>query len=242
MTGEKKTGINWLAVVGLLWGGISPICLGLGVFFIAFYDSPMDPQAGMGLMDYTLIWSVLSFPVVCLLSSLGIWFLRNRNKGLASFVALLPIIPLALIIVIFNWANSPVPQEQGEVVSASECVPPVFDGGDGLETTGCGSLEVGKRASGATSTTTEAHNWQFSTQTGQVKITVENDGNSCPKVIVLGSSGELIEGFEDRNSFVFCPSGLNTTSFFEFAPPSPGKYIVRVFTPETPGGYSLKIE
>ena len=242
MAGEKKSGISWLYIVGLLWGGISPICLGLGLFFIAFYDSPMDPKAGMGLLDYTLIWSVLSFPVICFISSLGIWFLKNRNKRLASYVALLPIIPLTLIFAIFAWVNSPKTQEQGEVISASECVSPVLDGGDGLTTTGCGSLEIGVRASGATSTTAEAHNWQFSTQTGQIKITIENDGNSCPHIIVLDSSGRIVEGFDDENSLIFCPNGLTTTSFYKFAPPNPGTYIVRLFTPDTPGAYWLKIE
>lgn len=242
MNGEKKNGINWLSIIGFLWGVLCPICLGLGIFFIAFYDSPIDRQAGMGFLDYTLIWSVLSFPVLCLISSLGIWLLNKRNKRAATFVAILPIIPLIPIFAIFGGLGSPKTDKPGDDVQVSECISPLSYEADGLDTTGCGSLQSGIHGSGTLSTTSEAHNWQFSTESGLIKITVENDGNSCPHVIVLDSNAAPVEGFEDENNLRLCPSGMITTGFFEFNPPSPGSYTVRVFAPEKPGTYWLKIE
>jgi len=242
MAVDKKTGFNWLSIVGFVWAGMSPICLGLGLFFVAFYDSPINPQAGMGLLDYTLIGSVLSFPIVCVISSIGIWILNKSSKGAATFFALLPIIPLIPIIAIFNRSNSGNTPEVGDAIQVSECVAPVFDGGDGRNTTGCGSLEVGMNGSGILSTTAEAHNWQFTATSGLIKITVKNDGNSCPHVIVLDSRGGIVDGFEDENDLRLCPSGMITTGFFEFRAPTAGTYMIRVFSPETPGLYSINIE
>ena len=243
MTTEKKTGTDiLLTIVAFIWGSLSPICLGLGLFFMAFYDSPIDPQAGMGLVDNLLIVSVLSFPIFCILSSLGIVFLKKRSKAAATIVALLPIIPLIPIFAIFNSSSSGTPEDNRDVVQVSECVSPIFDGGDGLDTTGCGALQFGMRGSGTISTTSEVHHWQFSTESTQVKITVKNDGNSCPQLIVLDSDGQIVDGFEDENSLQLCPSGMITTGFFQFHAPKTGSYIIRVFSPETPGTYWVSIE
>jgi hypothetical protein len=242
MTAEQKTGSKWLTIVGFLWAVMSPICLGLGLFFIAFYDSPINPRAGMGLLDYTLIGSVLSFPIACVISSLGIWILNKRSKGAATFFALLPIIPLIPIIAIFNRSSSGNTPDLGDAIQVSECAAPVFDGGDGLNTTGCGSLEFGMNGAGTLSTTEEAHNWQFDATSGQVRITVRNDGSACPHVMVLDASGAIADGFEDENDLRFCPSGMITTGFFEFLPPAAGTYIIRVFSPETTGSYWIRIE
>lgn len=243
MTTEKKTGATiLLTIVAFIWGSLSPICLGLGLFFIAFYDSPIDPQSGMGLLDNILIVSVLSFPILCILSTIGIAFLNKKNKVAATIVALLPIIPLIPIFTIFNSTSSGTPEEQGDVVQVSECVSPIFDAGDGQDTTGCGSLSFAMRGSGALSAISEAHNWQFSTESTQVKITIKNDGNSCPHLIVLDSDGQIVEGFEDENSLQLCPSGMITTGFFQFHAPKTGTYIIRVFSPKTPGTYWVSIE
>jgi hypothetical protein len=77
---------------------------------------------------------------------------------------------------------------------------------------------------------------------GPTKISIENDGNSCPHMIVLDPSGKIIEGFEDENSLRLCPSGLTTTGFFQFDPPTPGIYTLRLFSPDASGSYWLKIE
>jgi len=242
MNGGRKTGHTGLAVIALLWAVMSPICLGLGLFFVAFYDSPIDPRAGMGLLDYLLIWSVLAFPVFCVVSSLAVWFLYKRSTRAAIFAALLPIIPLIPIFAIFGRANSGPTPNPGSGVQVSGCASVVFDGGDGLETTGCGTLPAGMTGSGTLSTTAEAHNWAFTAQSGQVRITLKNDGDSCPQVMVLDSQGTIADGVEDENSLRLCPSGMITTGFFEFRPASTGAYIIRVFSPETPGTYWISTE
>jgi hypothetical protein len=196
----------------------------------------------MGFLDYTLIGSVLSFPIACIISSLGIWILNKRSKGAAAFFALLPLIPLIPIIVIFSRPSSGTFMSQGDATQLLECTPPVFDGGDGLNTTGCGTLQIGMQGSGDLSMTGEAHNWQFTAQAGRVKIKVENDTNSCPHVMVLDSSGAVIDGFDDENDLRLCPSGMITTGFYEFTAPETETYTLRVFTPETPGMYWISIE
>jgi hypothetical protein len=242
MDAEKKKGFNWLLLVSLFWGGIGIVCLGLGVFFLAFYDSPIDPQKGMGLLDYTLIGSVIAFPILSLIASLATFILSKINKRTALAIALLPIIPLIPIVAIFSWSSSPAKDNAGDATQLSECSAPVFDGGDGLTTTGCGLLQKGIQGSGDLSSTTEAHNWQFSTEAGRVKITVKNDGNSCPHVMVLDSNGKIVDGFEDENKLRLCPSGMITTGFFELTAPETGTYTLRVFSPETSGTYWVLIE
>ncbi|MFT3893724.1 MAG: hypothetical protein QM730_19010 [Anaerolineales bacterium] len=241
MTADKKSGFNWLILVSLFWGGIGIVCLGLGVFFLAFYDSPIDPQKGMGMLDYTLIGSVIAFPILSLIASLATFILSRVNKRIALTVALLPIIPLIPIIAIFSWSSSS-KDNTGDATQLSECSAPIFDGGDGLTTSGCGLLQKGVQGSGDLSATTEAHNWRFSTEAGRVKITVKNDGNSCPYVMALDSKGEIVDAFEDENKLRLCPSGMITTGFFEFTAPETGIYTLRLFSPEAPGTYWVTIE
>jgi len=94
--------------------------------------------------------------------------------------------------------------------------------GDGLETTGCGSLEDDMPVTGITYTTSEAHNWQFSYQftppykTGGVSVAIEYDGTSCPQISFLDSSGRVIEGAIVDYKQDPCPSRV---SYFEFNPP-----------------------
>lgn len=242
MRSNRRTGFSWLTLISILWALMSPVCLGLGLFFVAFYDSPLDPQAGMGLLDQVLIGSVLSFPIFCVVASLGIWFLKKRNKRAAGLAALLPVLPLIAIVAIFGWNNLGTTETLGSAAQVAECGSTIFDGGDRLETTGCGVLQAGRTGSGTLSTTNEAHNWIFTAQPGPVKIKLRNDGASCPHVMVLDSQGVIADGFEDENSLRFCPSGMNTTGFFEFRPSSSGTYILRVFSPETPGAYWISTE
>ena len=253
---EKDRKLNWLIEPRRIlwyWAALGILCICPAGFFVAFYDSPLSGD-GMGVLDYVLIFSVISFPIVCLGSSVGIWFLKDKHKNLAFYVALLPVLPLISIFAAYTWWNlsscgsfncqsASTMQEQGNATHASECVLPVVDGGDGLDTTGCGVLEVGVNATGITSSSLEAHNWQFSAQNGnQITISIENDGKSCPQISILDSSGSVIEGFKDENGIHLCPGGMTTTSFFYFDPPTDGTYILRLITPSTPGAYWLKIE
>jgi hypothetical protein len=242
MNADKKTGFNWLILVSLFWGAIGILCLGLAVFFLAFYDSPIDRQKGMGLLDYTLIGSVFAFPILSFIASIGTWIASKFNKRTAIAVALFPFVALIPIIAIFGWTSSGTAKAQRDVIQVSECTQPVFDGGDGLFTTHCGSLQRGVQGSGDLSLTSEAHNWQFSAEAGQVKITVKNDGKSCPHVMVLDSNGKIVDGFEDENKLRLCPSGMITTGFFEFTAPETGTYTLRIFSPDTLGTYWISIE
>jgi hypothetical protein len=133
-------------------------------------------------------------------------------------------------------------KDSENVQLASECKSPIPNVGDGFETTRCGSLQAGITVSGTLNNTSDAHNWQFLSDSSPIKISVENDGNSCPQLVILDSNGNIVEGFEDENSLRLCPSGLTTTGFFQFDPPDSGTYFIRVFSPESSGEYWLKIE
>lgn len=242
MSNERKPGGCLLTIVGIGWAVLSPVCLGLSLFFIAFYDSPLDPRAGMGLLDYILILSVLAFPVLCAIASLGIWILNKRSRGAATLAALLPTLALVPIIAIVGWANADAGDRGGPGTPAAACGAEVVDGGDGLPTTACGTLHAGVTGTGTLATTEEAHNWEFSTESGVLRITLKNDGQSCPHVRVLDARGQLADGFEDENNLRLCPTDMITTGFFEFQPARPGTYTLRVFSPEAPGAYWVSIE
>ena len=242
MNASGKSRTILLTIIGFIWAGLGIVCLGLAFFFLAFYDSPIDPKAGMGVLDYAFIGSVFVFPVFCLISSFGIWVLKNRSKGLAIFVALLPLLPLSFVAIMFARPTSSLMNDSENVQVVSECESPVPDIGDGLETTRCSSLQAGSTVSGTLNDTSEAHNWQFTSDGGPIKISVENDGNSCPYLLILDSKGNVAEKFEVENSLRLCPSGLTTTGFFQFDPVDPGTYFIRVFSPESSGDYWLKIE
>ncbi len=254
MTAQQQRKINWLSVASLFWGVLGIACICPAGFFIAFYDSPIGGGRGLGGLDYLLIYSVISFPLICLGSSLAIWLLKKKYKNLAISVSFLPALLIALFFATQWFANllscgsfscqgASMLKAQGSESSVGECVPPVFDGGDGLETTGCGVLSVGVIVTGSTSSSSQAHNWQFAAHnSGQMTISVENDGKTCPQIRILDDRGNVVEGFEDRNRTGLCPGGMTTTSFFNFRPPTDGTYIIRIMTPTTPGSYWLKIQ
>ena len=240
----------WSIIAGILWGvvGILSICAAGTV--IAFFDKP-SPNWNA---NYFFIFSVISFPIVCILSSLAIWILRKKHKILTVFITLLPVVPLILIFTGSAWMNfsscgkfdcsPPTFQEQlGNAEQIGQCTSPILDGGDRLTTTGCGTLDVGASATGVTQSTSEAHNWQFSAQnSGQLQISIASSG-VCPQIRILDSSNTVMEGFEQENRTNTCQGGAMTESFlYYFDPPAKGTYIIRLVTPDTPGAYLLKIE
>jgi hypothetical protein len=107
MESEKEPGRDWLGIVSLLWFGVSPVCLMMGLVFTAFYDSSLDPKIGpgegIGLLDQLLLGSILTFPVIGFLCSLGIRFLKKKNRRVATFLAFLPLLPLTAVLAIFAW-------------------------------------------------------------------------------------------------------------------------------------------
>jgi len=248
MTIERIKKLNWLNIASMLWGATGTLCICPALTVILFFDSPSPNWSA----NYFFIFSVISFPVVCIISSLGIWFLKKKHKKLAVYVILIPVLPLILIYAGNSWmsfsscgkfdCSIPTMQEQGNTTNASECALPALEGEDSLDTTGCGVLKVGVLVTGVTSSATESHNWQFSAQKGaQMTITIESS-ESCPQISVLDLGGDVVESFKDENKIRVCPRDMTTTSFFYFDPPANGVYTLRLITPETPGAYWLKIE
>lgn len=241
MSTEKRRRFNLLSLIALLWGLSSPVCLVMAVFFVAFYDSPANPEAGLGVTDTLLIGTVFAFPILAFLSSLGIWILNHRNRSAAIFVSVLPLIPLIPLILVFTRPSSNLMKDLQDADTASECRPPVPDIGDGLTTTRCGSLQNGQTVTSVFASTSEAHHWQVMVE-GPINIMIENDGVSCPRLMVLDQSSNIVEGFEERNELVLCVDDMTTTSHFQFSPAAPGTYILRVFSPEASGQYWLQIK
>jgi hypothetical protein len=243
----------WLIIAGILWGviGVLSICPAGGV--IAFFDQP-SPNWNA---NYFFIFSVISFPIVCIISSLGIWIFRNKYKRLALSITLLPILPILLIFIGGAWMNlsscgkadcsTPTFQEQaGNAQQIGICTSPILDGGDGLTTTGCGILDFGTSVTGATKSLSEAHNWQFSVQDGhRLAISIASNG-VCPQIHILDSSNQFIKAFEEENRYNYsdiCLGGTTIeTIFYYFNPPANGTYVIRVVTPNNSGEYVLKIE
>jgi len=243
---EKERKLNWLIEprrIPWYWGLLGILCICPAGFFVGFYDSPLSGDR-MGVFDYVLIYSVISFPIICIGSSVGLRFLNDKNKKLAFYVALLPLFPLLLIFAVFTWANV---SSQDNALNSAACV---FDGGDGLDTTLCETAKIepnldyssfGQQAT--TSSALEAHSWQFSAQQGkQITILMETYGRGCPaiRMRILDSRGIVIEGF-DHPSPIQCASGTITDSTHIFDPPADGIYTLRLDTPETPGPYWFNI-
>jgi len=239
---EKIRKLDWLKFAAFFWGAIGILCILPAGTVILFFDSP-SPNWNA---NYFFIYSVISFPIVCIISSAGIAFLKNKHKNLAFYVFLLPVIPIILIYIGSNWMSDSrlTMQNQGKARPVAKCASPVLGGGDGLETTGCGSLENNTPVTGITNTISEAHNWQLSYQftppykTGGITITIETDGKSCPQISILDAGGSVIEG---RTVGYYLDQCSERLSRFEFNPSSEGTYILRVFTPNKPGAYWLRI-
>jgi hypothetical protein len=203
-------------LVSLIWAGIGLLSIVPALFFVAFYDSPSK----LGSADSFAIWGVISFPVICIGSSIAILILSKLSRRLAFYVSLLPLFPIIVCFSVIFLPNlflcgslscqpSSSLQAHGNATLIAKCAPPILDMKDGLVTTGCGTLEFGLTGTGKTYSTSEAHQWQFSTQNRfQLAITLENDGKSCPQIRIFDSSGRLIEGFDDRNK-----SGLYLSSW-----------------------------
>jgi hypothetical protein len=251
LTPNKERILNyWLIIAGILWGLVGILCICPAGTVIAFFDRP-SPNWNA---NYFFIFSVISFPIVCIISSLGIWILKNKYKILTFCITLLPVFPLILVFTGSVWMNfstcgkfdcsPPTFQEQvGKAENVGGCTSPIIDGGDGLTTTSCGTLAVGTSATGTTKSLSEAQNWQFSVQnSSRLQISIESNG-VCPQIRILDSSNTVVEAFEKENPGGTCMGGTMTeTSFYYFDPPGTGTYVIRLVTPHTPGTYLLKIE
>jgi len=240
----------WSIIAGILWGVVGILCICPAGTVIAFFDRP-SPNWNA---NYFFIFSVISLPIVCIISSLAIWILRKKYKILTVFITLLPVLPLILIFAGSAWmsfsscgkidCSPPTFQEQlGNAEQIGKCTSPILDGGDSLTTTGCGTLVIGTSATGITKSLSEAHNWQFSAQnSNRLQISIASSG-VCPQIRILDTSNKVIEGFEEENRTNTCLGGTMTETFwYYFNAPAKGIYIIRLATPNTPGAYLLKIE
>lgn len=246
MTNEKTGKPNWLNFAGILWIGIGLVSILPAGFLFVFFDHPSPNWNANNFY----VFSLISFPIVCIGTGIGIWFVKNKHK---TWFLMLPVLPIIFFFAAQVWMNMsscaafdlyhpfdchiPTLQEQGNATNVGKCALPVVDGGDGLKTTGCGVLEVGVTVTGIINSTSEAHNWEFPAQNGDdtFLMTIENDGKSCLGFIILDSSGNIIKALDYEP---ICPIGTNYTFF---SPPTTGTYILRLITPESPGAYWVKI-
>jgi hypothetical protein len=95
---ERK--IDWLYVASLLWGGIGPVSLCLAIVFVAFYDSPLSGEE-IGVVDQAQMLGVISFPITCIVASIGTRFLKGRHRNMAFIVSFLPVIPVLLLFALY---------------------------------------------------------------------------------------------------------------------------------------------
>jgi len=240
---KKERNLNWLIEPSRIlwyWGvlGILSVCPAGAV--ILSFDSPSPNW----IANYLFICSAISFPIVCIGSSIGILFLQNKYGKLAFYVSLLPVLSLILIFVGSTWMNLTAQKETE--VNIAECE---FDGADGLHTTLCerarkiDNLDDRGYLQQTTSSTLEAHNWQFSAQQGnQITIRMSTWGRGCPaiRMRILDSLGIVIESF-DHPAPIACTNNTHTVSMHFFDPPADGMYTLRVDTPKTPGPYWFQI-
>ncbi len=256
---DKGKNVIWLNLASIFWAVVGVLAICPAVFFVAFYDSPVSGTT-LGGLDIILIFSMVAFPVVCLVASVLTWLMKRRNLRMATFTALLPIL-VGLVffgtIGLVNWtdcgslscAGAHLLKNQDSNSQLAECSLPVVDGqsqvdgGDGLVTSGCGTLELWEIFEGTFASGSEAHNWEITLENpGQVSITIENDGQSCPLVKVLDPSGQVVEAFEERNNLRLCPQGMTSTSAYTYLSPTAGTLIIRLTSPQGAGAYWIKVQ
>jgi hypothetical protein len=237
---EKAKQIDVLNLASFLWRMVGYLSIIVAGTIVAFFDSP-SPN---GRANDLFLYSVISFPIVCYVVSFGIRFLKNKSQKVAFYITLLPVIPLILIYLGFNWMNQA--RQQETAVNSEVCE---FDGADGLPTSLCQRAdkidnfdELGYLQA-TTSSSLEAHNWQFPAQHGnQITIRMSTWGRGCPaiRMRILDSQGVVLENF-DHPAPLICTDNAPTISMHLFDPPIVGTYTLRVDTPKTPGPYWFQI-
>ena len=76
MTIAKERRVDWLNVASTLWFAIGLLSICPAGTAVVFFDSP-SPNWNA---NYFFIFSVISFPIVSIGSSIRIRFLKNKNK------------------------------------------------------------------------------------------------------------------------------------------------------------------
>ena len=248
---ERRSSILLVLLgIGYLFAGV--LAAVGAVFFVAFYDSPIG-GSGLGGFDLVFILSVIAVPLICFAAGAAMLIFQKRARRLAWLSAAAPPLAVGLVFgisMLVNFSNCGAANcdrahllQTGGGDSAPGCTGSVPDGGDGLPTTACGALALGATGSGTTTESSEAHNWQFSTDSAApLTIKVESNGEACPHLRLLDEAGNVLDDFADENALRTCISGMTTTGFFYFTPPLPGTYIIRVTTPDSSGPYWINVQ
>lgn len=244
-----KPAIGCFLVLGALPLIVYPFVLTADIMGLAGTRSGNDSVI-LILLSYAFYIGTMIYPLVYLVCA-GLTIVAGRKQSNTTLgFAFGPVGYLLLLVALaaiwsFAETNISTLQEQIEQARTShvaKCAPSALvDGGDGLRTTGCGVLEIGKPSTGVIADTAEAHNWEFQvTGHDRMMITATSDKKSCPDIRVLDSSGKPATGFELKSPA--CYDGLISGTNHDFTPPTNGTYFIRVFTPKIPGKYSLYIQ
>lgn len=252
MTTRKS--FNWFYIVSFLWGLTGILCIAPSLFFVAF----MDQSNRSKFVDDLFIFGALSFPVFSIIMSIVIFILSKNYKKLALLASFLPILPLIPIFLTWtigsldnfftcgafeckNTSGLPIRTEKHSI-TIGVCAEST-DFSDGLTTTGCEFLDFISIGSGKIDSTSEAHNWKISTLSPyQMKVSINNDGTSCPQINIFDFDGNLINGFPQDNVLVSCSDTNAYPHTYYFTPPAAGNYILRVSMPVKTGGYSIEFK
>lgn len=240
-----------LAAIGLLVLGALPLIFYPFIFLanvMSFAGTPTGNETTVQwLVSRTFLVGSMIYPIVYILCAIAVVVQIIRNQGKAALKSgSIPVFYLVFIVgVFFLWTQTSRASQNSFGKTGAElgvCVQPVYDGGDGLATSGCGVIENGS-ASGDLKTTSEAHNWQFTAQNNhQVILSIGNDQKSCPQIHLLDGQGQLVEEFAEENRLRTCLEGMNSTYNYTFSSPLANQvYILRLFAPEAPGAYTVKI-
>lgn len=120
----------------------------------------------------------------------------------------------------------------------TEGTPNELDGGDGLTTTGGGTMTFGASAERILDSSSQAHNWAFEGSTGQgVTIIVEGIEGGDPRLHLLNPDGEVIADADDTGA----DEGYqDTDAYLRTILPEAGTYTIRVDM-YVPGMYRLTL-
>jgi hypothetical protein len=145
---------------------------------------------------------------------------RKHRAAHLIMVAALTLVALACTCGSLSGLN---PAATALDVVTSEAPPnaPIYDGGDGYQTSATHMLEIGETNHETLDTLSEAHNWLFTGQEGQtVTILVSGQGVSDPRARLLDPQGNVIAEDDD--------SGEGLDAFISRTLTESGLYTIRV--------------
>ncbi len=155
----------------------------------------------------------------------------DKSRSMRRIVVVVAVLALVTLACTCGSLTSLIPGAGG---GGGGSAPNTFDGGDGLDTTGGGTLSVGGSAQGTLNSLFEGHNWTFDGQAGQaVTIRVNGVGDTDPRAKLLDPNGNVIAEDDD--------GGGGWNALITATLPSSGTYTVRVDV-FTEGTYTVTIQ